>query len=479
MHSLRTPTRLRARLSAAAAFAATAPRRLLRRRFAREVLTLQAGSFATMGLQCATSVIIANLLNAAPFGVYYQARSLLDLVAMLANLAVGQALITRLAAAHARKDGEETLQVLAYYLKAGLTVSLVEAAVGILGGSYLGAAVLNDPEIGHLARILFVSPPLLVTFNMVVLALQSTRQVRRLALLENGALMVGSLLNLGVVALGGGVSGLLYTVAFTPLLTSAAALLVYRSALPSMEGFPSFRQVVRAAPGIPFRRYFAFSALVSVDKNLANLIALAPTLLLGRLAGDAEVAYFRVASNLTLTLLAVPMSPISRNLYAKLAEVRARLGAGAVGKPLVQVTLGGLAISTVLTLCLMLAAPYILLIYRPEYQPALAVMYALGVRCALLGFGVGLGPLYQVMDAMKLAIASKAIPALVMVAGGWVLVESMGAVGAAWAVSATYLVGDAISAGLVWWLLRRERGGRTRRRGDGLEEAPTKPTAGG
>jgi|GEM_PF-5871983 len=171
-----------------------APRRLLSRRFAREVMTLQMGSFATMGLQFITSIIIANLLNPAPFGVYYQARALLDLVAMLANLAVGQALITRLAAAYTKGDRDECLRLLGYFLKVGLVVSLVEAGVGLLGGSVLGAVVLNDPDIGEMARILFITPPLLVAYNLVLLALQSTRQVKRLALLENGALMLGSLL---------------------------------------------------------------------------------------------------------------------------------------------------------------------------------------------------------------------------------------------------------------------------------------------
>lgn len=455
MPSPSSPTKPSSRSKKALGTIVAAPRRLLARRFAREVLTLQAGSFVTMGLQFVTSVIIANLLNPAPFGVYYQARALLDLVAMLANLAVGQALITRLAAAYSKGDNEESLRLMAYYLKVGLTVSLVEAGVGLVGGSYLGAVVLNDPEIGQLARILFITPPLLVVFNMVVLALQSTRQVKRLTLLENGALMLGSLLNLGVVALGGGVTGLLYTVAFTPFLTSAIALLVYRSTLPKMVGLPTLRQILDAVPGVPYRRYFTFSALVSLDKNFANLIALAPTLLLGRLATDADVAYFRVASNLTLTLLAVPMTPISRNLYAKLAEVRTRMGVSHIGKPLVQVTLGGLAISTGLTVGLMIAAPYILQIYRPEYQPALGAIYGLGLRCAMLGFAIGLGPLYQVLNAMKLAIASKVIPALVMVGGGWFLIESLGAVGAAWTVTITYLVGDVISACLVWWMLRR------------------------
>ena len=118
--------------------------------------------------------------------------------------------------------------MLAYFLKVGLTVGFLEMAVGLLAGPFLGRAVLDDPEIGYLARILFVSPPLLVSFNMVILALQSTRQVLRLTLLENGALIGTSLLNVAVVALGFGVNGLLYSVALAPALTAVAALLVYR-----------------------------------------------------------------------------------------------------------------------------------------------------------------------------------------------------------------------------------------------------------
>ncbi len=432
--------------------------RLLRRRFAREVLTLQVGSFATMGTQLVTSVIIANLLNPEPFGIYYQARSLLDMVTMLANLAVGQALITPLAAAHARKDEREAKSLLAYFLKVGLLVALIESAIGLLGGHYLGAAVLNDPVIGDLSRILFITPPLTVIFNMVILALQSSRQVKQLALLENGALMATSVLNLSAVAMGWGVSGLLYSVAFVSALTSVAALLLYNATLSKMPAFPTLGQIVRTAPAVPFRRYFAFSALVSVDKNFANLISLAPTILLGRWASDSEVAYYRIATNLTVTLMAVPMSPISRNLYAKLAEVRARFGTARIGKSLIQVTLGSLAISTVLALGLLVVAPFMIrILYKPAYLPAVAVMYALGVRCAMLGFSVGLGPLYQVLDVMPLAIASKIVPAIVMVGGGWFLIGSMGAVGAGWTVTATYLVGDLISAGLMAWLLKRER----------------------
>jgi O-antigen/teichoic acid export membrane protein len=244
---------------------------LLGRRFAREVLTLQVGSFATMGIQFVTSVVIANLLGPSPLGVYYQARALLDLVNMLANLAVGQALITPLAAAHAQKNREEALRILAYFLKMGLTVSLFTSAVGLLAGNYLGAVFLDDPQIGDMARVLFVTPPLLTLFNMATLALQSSRQVGRLTLLENGYLMSTSLLNVAVVVAGGGVNELLYSVAFATLLTAVASLWMYSRALPMMPSFPPLLEIVKAAPRVPYRRYFAFSALVSVDKNFANL----------------------------------------------------------------------------------------------------------------------------------------------------------------------------------------------------------------
>lgn len=407
-----------------------------------------------MGLQFVVAVLIANLLGATLYGTYFQARALLDLVNMLANLAVGQALITRLAAAHARGEQGETRDLMAYFLKVGLTVAFVEMAVGLLAGPFLGAAVLDDPEIGHLARILFISPPLLVIFNMVILALQSTRQVLRLTLLENGALIGTSLLNVTVVALGGGLNGLLYTFAFAPAFTSLAALLVYRSALSGMPGLPALGQLVRAAPGVPYRRYFAFSALVSFDKNFANLLNLLPTLLLGRLASDAEVAFFRVAYNL-MNFLSVPLAPIARNLYATLSGIYSQHGPGRLGSSLLKVTLVGGGVSVTSTLVMIAVSPLILMIYKPEYGAVQPVIYALGLRFALIGFGVGLGPIYQVLDAMRLAIATKIVPGIIMFFGGWLLVSSYGAVGAALTIVIAYLVGDLTNVALVPWMLRR------------------------
>ncbi len=430
--------------------------RLAGRRFAKEVLTLQVGSFATMGIQLVTSVVIANLLGPRSLGDYYQSRALLDFVNMLVNFAVGQALITQLAAAYAQRNGEESRRILAYFVKLGMATSFVTMAVGLLGGDLLGGLVLDDPHIGEIARILFVTPPLLVVYNTVTMALQSSRQVGRLTLLENGYLMSTSLLNVLVAALGGGVNELLYSVAISALLAAAGALWIYHRTLPKMPSYPTLMEVVRSIPGMPFRGYFTFSAMVSLDKNIANLISLAPTILIGRWGASEDVAFYNIASRFTVTLLSVPMSPVSRNLYAKLAEVRVKTPER-LGRMLVQVTLASLAISAGMAAVMMLAAPFVIRIFRPEYLPALGAMYGLGVRCATLGFGVGLGPLYQVLGKMKLAILSKIPPALVLLVGGWLLIPAFGAMGGAWTVSLTYLVGDIISACLMWWILRGNR----------------------
>ncbi|MHB1162386.1 MAG: oligosaccharide flippase family protein [Chloroflexota bacterium] len=430
------------------------PERLLRRGFAREVFILQVGSFATMGVQFASSVVMANVLGAGNYGTYLAARNVLDLVTMFANLAVGQALITKLAAAYARRDEKESINLLAYFLKLGLTVGLIELAIGLLGGNYLCALFRIEPEIANLARILFLIPPFTVILNMAVLALQSSRQIARLTLLENGALMFTSLLNAGVVALGGGVHGLLYTSALAPIFASVGALLLYRATLSRMPGFPTLTQIVRAVPSVSYGRYFAFSALVSVDKNLANLLALAPTTLLAFLSNKSELAYFRVGFNL-MNFLSVPVAPIARNLYAVLSETLAKRGARQMGRTLLKATLLAGAISVASTVVMLLASPLILTIYRPEYGAAQAVMYALGLRFVLLGFGVGLGPIYQVLNAMKLAIATKAIPGLIMFGGGWLMIGQYGAVGAALTIVGAYAVGDITNALLVPWMVRR------------------------
>ncbi len=440
----------------------TTPKRLLGRRFAREVMTLQAGSFVALGFQTVSMVVIPNILNAGPFGQYYLARNILDWVTNIVNLAVGQALITRLAAANAQHDREECLHLLAYYLKTGIVVALIESALGLVMAEQLGVLVVADAAMGDLARILFITPPFLMLYNMGILALQSSRQITRLTLLENGALMGTSLLNVAVVALGGGLTGLLFSVVFAQICTAIAALLLYRATRPRMQAYPTLGEIVRAAPGVPFRRYFAFSALVSIDKNFANFLALAPTTLLGRVGDPAQVAYFRVGFNL-MNFLSVPLAAISRNLYAKLAEVAARANSRELGMTLLKVSLGAGAISVVSSGALVAISPLILKIFRPEFGPSQAVIYVLGIRFALIGFGVGLGPIYQVLHEMKLAIVTKVVPAAIMFGAGSVLVGNFGAVGAAMTLVGAYVVGDMTNAVLVPFIVRRAE---RRRRGE-------------
>ena len=112
---------------------------------------------------------------------------------------------------------------------------------------------------------------------------------------------------------------------------------------------------------------------------------------------------------------------------------------------------------------MMLVSPLILMIYRPEYGAVQVVIYALGLRFALMGFGVGLGPIYQVLDRMKLAIATKIVPGVIMFAGGWVLIGEHGAVGAALTIVLAYLVGDLTNVVLVPWMIRRAESRRGER----------------
>lgn len=436
----------------------TIPRKLLRRRFVKETMTLQMGSFATFGIQFLASVVIANALGVPLYGAFGIAWNLFDLVSTVANLAVGQALITRLAAAVSRGDREESSNLIAYSIKIGLIVGLIQAAVGLLGAGWLGALLGYDPRVSELARMLFLIPAFAVAFNTVVLALQSSRQAARLTLLENGVLIGTSVMNAAAVALGGGIQGLIYTTALAPLLASLVALALYNATF-QQAGLPSPVTVVRASLRVPIRRYFSFSVWISADKSFAKLIALAPITLLGMLSRESEVAYFRLGYNL-MNFLSVPISPIARNLYAALSQVALKQGPGGLGRALGRATILGGLVSVAGSAAMALASPYVLRLYSAEYAPVQFVIYALWLRFALLGFGVGLGPIYQVLNVMKLAIVTKIVPALIMLGVGWTVIGQHGAVGAAWTLVSAYLVGDLVNALLVPWLLRRAAGTR-------------------
>jgi O-antigen/teichoic acid export membrane protein len=207
-------------------------------------------------------------------------------------------------------------------------------------------------------------------------------------------------------------------------------LLLRRMPEPMRHTAPQYRA------GVWWRAGIAFMWLVMMTSVLTN----ADTLLVGRIAGDAEAGAYRVASQLAmlvglpLTAISTAMAPVIASLHAsgQRDELCARTRAAA------RVIAAG---ALLLAVAIAVAGPRILAAFGPEftqgYGPTLVLTAAYLVHSAMATSGYLL-----IMSAHeRLVMLIFTAGAAAAIAGGVALIPSMGMMGAA--------VSSAVSLSLV------------------------------
>ena len=80
--------------------------------FVRDVATLQVGTFAIMGMQLVSSIIIARLMGPRLLGLYALTFTIIGTVGMLTDLGQNYSVTTLLPEAYGRKSPEEVAGVM-------------------------------------------------------------------------------------------------------------------------------------------------------------------------------------------------------------------------------------------------------------------------------------------------------------------------------------------------------------------------------
>jgi O-antigen/teichoic acid export membrane protein len=434
------------------------PRRLLARKFARDVLVLQAGTLVRLALVMGSTALLARVLGPEGLGRYNLVLAYFTTINLFGNFGVGQAVLTRLAAARAAGDREEMLALMAYYIKMSLLVGAV-----LTGGAWLLAPELAqrlgyDAEVGRLARLLFLVTPCGILYGLTTTVAQSARDMKGLALLETLSVLFGAVCMVAgawLAGLGGVIAGSMAGTALSAL----AGWLHYRLAA-RPAGYPPEHAVAWLVPRVPLRRFLRFSALVTLDKNMATMFSQTPTLFLGRLAGDAETAFFGVATNV-FRLPELIQASIARNLMVKLSEQQGRGDIAALRRTFWLVTFGAGAISIVTTAAFVLVAPWLVeWLYGREFRAALPAVYVYAGHMAVLGFATGISSIFQIQDRVGVNILIKLGLYLFVVPLGWWLVATYRSAGAAayvWAADLSYIPYALVLLSNWFWRTPRSR----------------------
>lgn len=416
---------------------------LLHRKLARDVALLQASNALQKAYGFVFSVVCVRLLGLTGYGEFLLVFALYQTINLLGSLGLGQFLVVPLAQAAAARDREEIAQATGYNLKLSVVIGGLVLVLALLLGPWFGEVIMHQPHLGALMRIVALGGAPAVVYNVSTTALQSVRRMRELAVVENvNAILVRVP---GIVALlaGWGLPGLLWGTVLGSALSACHAGYEYQRVAVRRHDFPGFYTLALAAWRVPFSRFFRFSALAVVDKNVAQFFGQTPLLFLGRWAGPEQAAYFGVASKV-FSLLAAFHGAVSRAVSVRLAQELRSAGPASTRRLFWQSSLLWGVVSSLAAAAFLLLLPLFRWVYSPEALPSLLLVVLYAALTAKQGFTVSLGAVFLIMNRVATNVIAKLPLMAIALPLGALMVQRWGAVGAAAYQLTAYLAGDLV-----------------------------------
>jgi O-antigen/teichoic acid export membrane protein len=453
-------------------------RRFLQRKFVRDALALQVSKLFSVGISFVSSVVIARLMGPSAYGEWALVASFVAIWQSFNLTGIGPSTVTRLSAAVGAQDADESLNLMAFYIKIaalwGITCFTFLALFGTPLASRLYSHevtllslpllpvtfTIPEPLIGTLAAIytLVLIPDAI--YNLVVIALQSRRSMRIAAVLENVNLIMLAVCVVAALIINPTAIGMLAGRLIYSYTTAFLSLWLYRrERTTGILPYPAFNAIIARARTVPIRPYWRFGFAIALDKNISNFFVQMPLQLVGILAGKEAAGYLQLAframqlpNTLTSAIFdnmqtVVPQAIGRRdyaNLWGNFNRVIGVLAVGAVG-------FYGLLV----ILILMIGAPVAAFLYGNDWLPAVPLLPVLAVYGAVTMVGGVFGPLYRALRLMRAAILVKIVALIIGIVVAIVLIQQMNALGGAWTVSITFTLSILLTALVTLPVLRQ------------------------
>lgn len=397
--------------------------------FIRNVATLQVGSFAGTVYQAGVGVLLARFLQPELFGVYSLAFGLSGLAGILLGAGTQEAVSSLLGSAYARHDKEEMGDVLAFLLKITFYAGIITLAL-LFFLPWVAEHFYGDSTIGWFASIVVAGVFLSSSFTAVVqLSLQVVGKIKMLTWTVFGDQFLRFSSTLLLVFLGFGVLGGVIGQFVGALILFIISIFIWRILKKEYPELPSIKNLLSRASQVSLRKYFGFSFWVAIDRNMGNLYMTLPVVLAGIYVSTGEISFFKLAFgfvNLALSLL----GPVSMLLNIEFPKMRIEDGQK-LARNFIRVSLYGLGLSTLLTLCAVLVSPVAFrILYGESFTASIQYVFGLLIYGALFGIGVGLGPMWRAMNSVKTSIMINSIVLGIGIPSGLLLIKYFGNWGA-------------------------------------------------
>ena len=376
---------------------------LIKKKFVKDVATLQVGSFFSTGLALLGSIIYARVLGVEGYATYALIFAFVSLLTIFSNVGTHQGTLTILAEAYTKQDRKKILDVLTYYVKITLLVSGLIGLIIIGIAPFLTTKLYSSQEIGNLARVIVLGDIIKIFFGMYTIVLQVARRIKRLTIVENLNKALYVIIPASAVLLGLGLKGLVFGYLITAFSFAIFALFAYRILRRKEPLFPAWKEIFANFGKVELGYYFKFGFLIAVDKNLASLYSILPIFILGIFHLE-QVAFLKIA----IAYAGLPAifigSSVSRLLAVQLPKSKS-YSFKILRRDYLRSSIGSFLITSLVTIGFILVAFLLIpLVYGQEYIPAVSLAYPLLVGAIISSLGVGIGPLFRTLNLMKKAI---------------------------------------------------------------------------
>ena len=398
---------------------------LLRSKFVKDTLTLQASGFLTQASGFASSALLAFVLGAHGQGLFVMAVTLQALLFNFVNVGVIQATVSQVAAASTRGLEEKVAAWHAFLVKTYLFTGGLMVVVGYFALPELCERIYGDDLPAEEARDLGLWAwwltwwILLDTPRAVAqVAFHATRRMTPLAQLDASHEFIRFFLTLGGVVITNSPAGAVLGEIASRACAAYLALNMYRNArVDGSAWLPSWRQIWVKVPGIPLRQGLRLGLRLGLLKNATTIfINVLPRLLLSGFASFAWVAYFNIAQKI-MGLATIAMQGVSRNVLPALSAKRGNNDFAGFRRLYWRASLiGGVAITLALGLGLLIAKPVIARFYPSDYtEPVFECCWILAIGMVPMGFGVALDPFYILTNKMRANLTVALVGAIVTI----------------------------------------------------------------
>ncbi len=414
--------------------------------FLSSLLKLQVGSLGLTAISFVASVLLARTLGPAAYGAYTLVMSAGTTIGLLRRLGQDYTATTQLAEGHGLKDRRRVRDALVFYVFMSVWTSVVVLPPAILLAPWLGETFFGSAEIGTPLRLYLVQGFWAVIPGWTVIALQASRRMGQLVVLENATSLAQAVLPVGFVLAGFGLVGVFMGQVLASLLAVGIGVVLYRRLVADDPLFPGIGALLAGVvrPGIALWQPTRIGLSIAFDKNLVSLYNLAPILLLAWFVPEDEVGQLRVA----LSYMAIPavlLTPISRLLMVDLPRLRVT-NPERVRPAFLRLTLLGAAASAALALPFAGVSPFAIpLLYGEAYGAAPFLTAALLLDAATLGLGIAAGPIFRTYDRTDLPIRTSIVVLLIGLPATYYLASTLGPFGAALAYGAMILASRLVS----------------------------------